>query len=123
MGNNNNINNNNNNNNINKNTHTEEKEMRGIKELQQKTDKERNKRIKRKQQSIYNERQMRKTGRGKVEDRKRKRQKRIGYKKTEIKKNYASFREQIATKKGRKKTTELMFARYLCSRDILRRSK
>ena len=36
---------------------------------------------------------MRKTGRGKVEDRKRKRQKGIGYKKTEIKKNYASFRE------------------------------
>ena len=46
---------------------------------------------------------MRKTDRAKVEDRKIKRQTRIGYEKTKIKETHVSFREQITTKEERKK--------------------
>ena len=54
---------------------------------------------------------------GKVEHRKRKRLKRIGSEKTKMEK-YVSFREQIATKERRKKTTELRSARYICAGEI-----
>ena len=54
---------------------------------------------------------------GKVEHRKRKRLKRIGSEKTKMEK-YVSFREQIATKERRKKTTEVRSARYICAGEI-----
>ena len=53
-----------------------------------------------------------KKDREKVKDRKRKRQKRIRYEKTKIKKICASFKEYITTKEGKKKATDLRFSQY-----------
>lgn len=88
------------------------KSVRHNHERKYKRVKERDRRRNRKQK-IDKESQMKKTKKKKERERKSRRQKRIAYKKTKIKKINVSFREQITTKKERKKMTELRFARYI----------
>ena len=111
------------------NKNTREKKKRRVTEIQQKTDKKRKQKTAKKESIRQTKKETGGEKRVEVVQRKieekdiqretrrqeKNRQKRIGNEKTEVKKIYISFREQM---EGMKKTTELNFARYFCAREI-----